>query len=36
MAERDYRALRGVGDPAVFFEEIFGFHVQQVLMPDAS
>ena len=34
MAERDYRALRGMEDPAVFSEEIFGFHVQQILMPD--
>ena len=31
MAERDYRALRGMGDPVVFSEEIFGFHVQQAV-----
>ena len=31
MAERDYRALRGMEDPAVFSEEIFGFHVQQAV-----
>jgi len=30
MAERDYRALRGMEDPAVFSAEIFGFHVQQL------
>jgi hypothetical protein len=29
MADRDYRALCGMEDPAVFSEEIFGFHVQQ-------
>jgi HEPN domain-containing protein len=29
MAERDYRALCGMEDPAVFSAEIFGFHVQQ-------
>jgi HEPN domain-containing protein len=28
-AERDYRALAGMQDPAVFSDEIFGFHVQQ-------
>ena len=28
-AERDISALRGVGDAAVFVDEIFGFHVQQ-------
>ena len=31
MAERDYRALRGMEDPAVFSDEIFGFHVQQAV-----
>ncbi len=28
-AERDVSALRGMGDAAVFADEIFGFHVQQ-------
>ena len=28
-AERDTSALRGMGDAAVFADEIFGFHVQQ-------
>ena len=28
-AERDASALRGMGDTAVFADEIFGFHVQQ-------
>ena len=28
-AERDASALRGMGDAAVFADEIFGFHVQQ-------
>ena len=28
-AERDISALRGMGDAAVFADEIFGFHVQQ-------
>lgn len=28
-AERDATALRGMGDAAVFADEIFGFHVQQ-------
>ena len=27
--ERDVTALRGMGDAAVFADEIFGFHVQQ-------
>ncbi len=31
MAEKDYRALRGMKDPAVFSEEIFGFHVSRRL-----
>ncbi len=26
-AERDISALRGMGDAAVFADEIFGFHV---------
>ena len=28
-AEKDVSALRGMGDPDVFADEIFGFHVQQ-------
>ena len=28
-AERDISALRGMGNAAVFADEIFGFHVQQ-------
>ena len=28
-AENDVSALRGMGDPAVFADAIFGFHVQQ-------
>ena len=28
-AKRDISALRGMGDEAVFADEIFGFHVQQ-------
>ena len=28
-AERDHSALRGMSDPDVFADEIFGFHVQQ-------
>ena len=28
-AERDLSALRGMSDPGVFADEIFGFHVQQ-------
>ncbi len=31
VAERDQRALCGMEDPAVFSDEIFGFHVQQVV-----
>jgi len=31
MAERDYRALCGMEDSAVFSAEIFGFHVRQIL-----
>ena len=27
-AERDVAALRGMGDAAVFADEIFGFHAQ--------
>ncbi len=30
-AERDYRALCGMEDSAVFSDEIFGFHVQQAV-----
>ncbi len=29
MAEKDLMAVEGMGDPATFAEEIFGFHVQQ-------
>lgn len=28
-AEKDSSALRGMGEAAVFADEIFGFHVQQ-------
>ena len=28
-AERDVSALRGMGDAAVFADEVFGFHAQQ-------
>ncbi|NJN24389.1 MAG: HEPN domain-containing protein [Acaryochloridaceae cyanobacterium RL_2_7] len=28
-ASRDLRALEGMGDPSMFADEIFGFHVQQ-------
>ncbi len=28
-AERDISALHGMGDAAIFADEIFGFHVQQ-------
>ncbi len=31
MAEKDYRALRGMKIPEVFSNEIFGFHVRQIL-----
>jgi HEPN domain-containing protein len=31
VADRDYRALCGMEDPAVFSDEIFGFHVQQAV-----
>jgi hypothetical protein len=31
IAEKDYRALRGMKDPEVFSDEIFGFHVQQAV-----
>jgi HEPN domain-containing protein len=31
VAERDYRALCGMEDSAVFSDEIFGFHVQQAV-----
>ena len=30
-AERDYTALRGMGDTSIFADEIFGFHVQQAV-----
>lgn len=29
MADKDLRALKGMIDPQIFAEEIFGFHVQQ-------
>ena len=28
-AERDYSALRGMGDTTIFADEIFGFHTEQ-------
>ena len=31
IAQRDYRALCGMEDPAIFSDEIFGFHVQQAV-----
>jgi HEPN domain-containing protein len=31
VAQRDYRALCGMEDPAVFSNEVFGFHVQQAV-----
>ncbi len=31
MARRDMTALRGMGDTAIFADEIFGFHVQQAV-----
>ena len=31
MANRDLTALRGMGDPSVFADEIFGFHAQQTV-----
>jgi HEPN domain-containing protein len=31
VARRDYRALCGMEDPAVFSNEVFGFHVQQAV-----
>ena len=30
-AERDSTALHGMSDPAVFADEIFGFHAQQAI-----
>ena len=30
-AERDHSALHGMDDPAVFADEIFGFHAQQAV-----
>ena len=30
-AQRDDSALHGMGDPAVFADEIFGFHAQQAI-----
>ena len=31
VAERDYSALSGMEDSAIFSDEIFGFHVQQAV-----
>jgi HEPN domain-containing protein len=31
MAEKDLRALEGMGDASIFADEIFGFHAQQAL-----
>jgi HEPN domain-containing protein len=31
LARRDLRALGGMGDPAIFADEIFGFHTQQII-----
>lgn len=31
MAEKDLRALKGMNDPDVFAEQIFGFHAQQAI-----
>ncbi|MBM3303249.1 MAG: HEPN domain-containing protein [Deltaproteobacteria bacterium] len=31
LAQKDFRALKGMMDPAVFDEEIFGFHAQQTI-----
>ena len=31
MAEKDLRALEGMGDAATFTDEIFGFHAQQAV-----
>ncbi len=31
MARREYTALKGMVDAAVFADEIFGFHVQQAV-----
>ena len=30
-AERDFSAIRGMGDASIFADEIFGFHVQQAV-----
>ena len=30
-AERDYSALRGMGDTTIFADEIFGFHTEQAV-----
>lgn len=30
-ARQDLAALRGMGDPAVFADEVFGFHAQQAI-----
>ncbi|MBI4965163.1 MAG: HEPN domain-containing protein [Desulfomonile tiedjei] len=31
MAQKDLKALKGMMDPNVFEEEIFGFHIQQAI-----
>ena len=31
MAEKDLRALKGMGDVTVFADEVFGFHAQQAI-----
>ena len=31
LAQRDLKALSGMADPEIFADEIFGFHVQQVI-----
>ena len=31
MAEKNLRALKGMDDATVFYDEIFGFHVQQTI-----
>ena len=31
MAEKNLRALKGMDDETVFYDEIFGFHVQQTI-----
>jgi HEPN domain-containing protein len=31
LAEKDFKALRGMGDALIFAEEVFGFHAQQAV-----